>query len=229
MKEISLGTPQPLSYASENYETCETLLVIIQASGVLSTLKPGIWSRSLCISDGLFVGSMLPYLKRAQEEGYGIIIANPKYSNESSEDKSQQTVNPEKNMAYLWEKVLSKSKAKNIVIIAHSLAGDWIKNFLENTDEALERITAIAFIDSRHVISPEEKKNARLMEFFQTKARNWVKSSTPLGTEVVDLYTPYIGCPCVSSGQLQHAYAPSASMENVFKFIRERCQQINKE
>mmetsp|Transcript_26718 Transcript_26718/g.86513 ORF Transcript_26718/g.86513 Transcript_26718/m.86513 type:complete len:229 (+) Transcript_26718:78-764(+) len=57
-----------------NIDTADKLLVILQ-NQVGS--KPGIWSRSLCLSSGLAVGSMLDAIERALDLGYAVAVLNP--------------------------------------------------------------------------------------------------------------------------------------------------------
>ena len=60
-------------FVSPELETFDNILVITTNK---RDTKPGIWSRGLCISDGLEKGSMLSTIKAAQGVGYGIVILN---------------------------------------------------------------------------------------------------------------------------------------------------------
>ena len=58
-------------FVSEGWESEDKLLLILQnAVGA----RPGLWSRSLCLSHGLTKGSMLPCVERARAEGMGVVI-----------------------------------------------------------------------------------------------------------------------------------------------------------
>ena len=58
-------------FVSEGWENDEKLLLVLQnAVGA----RPGLWSRSLCLSHGLTKGSMLPCVERARAEGMGVVI-----------------------------------------------------------------------------------------------------------------------------------------------------------
>ncbi|XP_056144875.1 LOW QUALITY PROTEIN: cotranscriptional regulator FAM172A homolog [Lampris incognitus] len=50
------------------------LLVLIQGSGVV---RAGQWARRLIINQDLNSGSQIPFITRAMEEGYGVIVLNP--------------------------------------------------------------------------------------------------------------------------------------------------------
>ena len=61
-------------FCSAGWEAAPKLLLVLQ-NAVGS--RPGLWSRSLCVSHGLGAGSMLPCLERALAEGYGVLVLNP--------------------------------------------------------------------------------------------------------------------------------------------------------
>lgn len=60
-------------YCSTGWRRCDTLVIIVPGTRT----QPGIWSRSLCIDEGLQMGSMLPYVKETLSHKYGIVISNP--------------------------------------------------------------------------------------------------------------------------------------------------------
>ena len=58
-------------FASADWEKKEQLLLVLQnAVGA----RPGLWSRSLCLSHGMTRGSMLPCIEQALESEMGVII-----------------------------------------------------------------------------------------------------------------------------------------------------------
>jgi hypothetical protein len=52
----------------------DKLMLIIQGSGAV---RAGQWARALCINASLRYGTILPYLKQAKDNGYGVIVFNP--------------------------------------------------------------------------------------------------------------------------------------------------------
>lgn len=50
------------------------LLVLIQGSGVV---RAGQWARRLIINEDMDSGSQIPFIKRAMQEGYGVMVLNP--------------------------------------------------------------------------------------------------------------------------------------------------------
>jgi hypothetical protein len=90
----------------------------------------GQWARSVCINDSLDKGSILPYLVQATKRGYGVIVANPNEFFVRYDKQKERYVryrvagaDPEEHMKFLWDNYISKSKAKELVIVAHSYGG----------------------------------------------------------------------------------------------------------
>ncbi|XP_063176992.1 cotranscriptional regulator ARB2A isoform X2 [Chroicocephalus ridibundus] len=67
--------PKSFIFISEDALTNpDKLLVLIHGSGVV---RAGQWARRLIINEDLDSGTQIPYIKRAIEEGYGVIVLNP--------------------------------------------------------------------------------------------------------------------------------------------------------
>ncbi|XP_051539143.1 cotranscriptional regulator FAM172A homolog isoform X2 [Myxocyprinus asiaticus] len=67
--------PKSFIYVSEDALTNpEKLMVLIQGSGVV---RAGQWARRLIINEDLDSGTQIPFINRAKEEGYGVIVLNP--------------------------------------------------------------------------------------------------------------------------------------------------------
>lgn len=52
----------------------QKLMVLIHGSGVV---RAGQWARRLIINEDLDSGTQIPFIKRAMDEGYGVIVLNP--------------------------------------------------------------------------------------------------------------------------------------------------------
>lgn len=129
---------------------------------------------------------------------------------------------PRTHTVYAWDELVSKSKAKNLLLVAHSAGGSCTVSLLEERPEVMDRLRAVAFTDSVHRAPPSAPKPLR--EFIQSRCKNWVTSEKPLGTPVsmsVDFKLPssMSGCPCVSAGHKKHAFTSGTSIESVFKFL----------
>ncbi|XP_062371682.1 cotranscriptional regulator FAM172A homolog [Sardina pilchardus] len=67
--------PKSFIYLSEDaLSNRDKLLVLIQGSGVV---RAGQWARRLIVNDDMDSGSQLPFIKRAMEEGYAVMVLNP--------------------------------------------------------------------------------------------------------------------------------------------------------
>ncbi|XP_058633440.1 cotranscriptional regulator FAM172A homolog isoform X2 [Onychostoma macrolepis] len=67
--------PKSFIYMSEDALTNpEKIMVLIQGSGVV---RAGQWARRLIINEDLNSGTQIPFINRAKEEGYGVIVLNP--------------------------------------------------------------------------------------------------------------------------------------------------------
>lgn len=69
------GEPKSFIYMSEDALTNpDKLLVLIHGSGVV---RAGQWARRLIINKDLDSGTQIPFINKAMQEGYGVIVLNP--------------------------------------------------------------------------------------------------------------------------------------------------------
>ncbi|CAG8467432.1 6877_t:CDS:2 [Paraglomus brasilianum] len=169
------------------------------------------------------IGSMFPYVEKAQERNFGIIIFNPNVNSVTTHNLEgyaeshsiECSATPIEHSLYVWKNFVRATAAEDIVIIAHSLGGLCTTNLLkELAEEFCNRIKAIALTDSAHNISliPEF-----LRLWFSRVTINWVKSPEPLDTPVPDAAN--YGCPCLSAGHTKHEYTSGTAFPAIFKFI----------
>ncbi len=76
--------PKTHIYASPDVLEREHVVVLIQGSGAV---RPGQWSRALCLNEGLEVGSILPYLEQARQRNWAVLVLNPNESFEFTVDE----------------------------------------------------------------------------------------------------------------------------------------------
>lgn len=74
-KKIPSKRPELNSFifASEDAFENDKLMVLIHGSGVV---RAGQWARRLIINDSLNTGTQLPYIKKAREMGYAVMVLN---------------------------------------------------------------------------------------------------------------------------------------------------------
>ena len=171
----------------------ETLLVVIPSSGTY----PGIWSRSLCVDEGLLKGSMLPFFHQAMEANMGIIVLNPNVNSFQKSDKEGNAYRtpipfnetPEKHVLYVYDRIISRTTARNIVMIGYGNGGILAKSLLQLREESLlAKLRCIAFTESLHTLNNDlnfglvvaDSQSTR--DFLENHAINWIASDLKIGT-----------------------------------------------
>lgn len=221
--DASKDEPSTFVFISEDaLVNTEKLLVLIHGSGVV---RAGQWARRLIMNDSLDSGTQIPFIKRAQKEGYGILVTNTNDNYRIDKKKCRVKIrgseNPERHTMYVWEHYTNVAKAKNIAIIAHSYGG-CVTNalYLNKKEEFLKRVFAVAMTDSVHFIhSPNAFK-----ELVKISC-NWVCSRHPLDTPI-DTQSGDIKR--VSAGVTVHEETSWASMSSIFKFLEARLKATTK-
>ncbi|XP_047505932.1 FAM172 family protein homolog CG10038 isoform X1 [Pieris napi] len=195
-------------FASRGYDSQKTLMVLIQGSGAV---RAGQWARSLIINNNLDMGTQIPYIQMGIKRNFGILIMNPNENYKRNKDIPQSNTS-EEHAQYVWKTYISGTKAKNIVVVAHSYGGlltvmlaQKFKNDFEN------RVKAVAMTDSVHSFS-----EAIIPDSLRKVSINWISNTSPLDTP---MKTPEFEITRLSAGHPQHEMSSYASMDSVFKFI----------
>jgi hypothetical protein len=110
--EVKLSEEQlshvPIYISSDFFTNTKGLLILIQGSGAV---RPPQWARSLCINEDLSLGTQFPYIERAFQLGWSVIILNPNQNTYQAaaaqrskaevkakeEDAKQYYLNPDKS------------------------------------------------------------------------------------------------------------------------------------
>jgi hypothetical protein len=132
-------------FISSDFWKCERLLVIIQSSGAV---RPGQWSRSLCITHSIHAGSIVDYLELAKESGMGVIILNPNYNQIKlrvlSLDQPVGTMNAQhaydipghhghiQHILSVYDSHISQCQAKEMFFVANGHGGDTLLQLLNH-------------------------------------------------------------------------------------------------
>ena len=128
------------------------------------------WSRSVCINESLNLGSIIPFIQKAQLNEMAVIIFNP---NERTDLKTGKKIKEfermESHCKWVYENIiLQHSKARNYYFVSHSMGGyctvDLINNF--PSDLLNSKILKIAFTDSVHGSRPKILKS-EILKLFQ--------------------------------------------------------------
>ncbi|KAJ8003366.1 hypothetical protein DPEC_G00147590 [Dallia pectoralis] len=186
-------------------ESTATLLVLVQDRG---TVHCGLWSWRAAASEGLAMGSMIPYVRKALADGYSVLLMNP---NQGGVGET-----PEDHAHHVWDLITSRCTTSRVVVIAHGYGGLVFVDLLcRRPQEVVRQVWAVAFLDSSHSLW-HQPLGAVGREWLRTHSRRWVLSSKPLNQPVGSLKA---GCLQMSAGTQKHEAAPSVCMESVFKFF----------
>ncbi|KAG6975636.1 hypothetical protein JG688_00002194 [Phytophthora aleatoria] len=195
-------------FVSRNYETCKKLLVFVAVS---RGLYPGLWSRGLVLHAGVKSGSMLEYFRKAIDEGYGIIVANPNKNVIVMRDGKQRlqipgSSSPEEHMDSLWDSYVARSAARRVYFLGYSYGGVLIKYLLQSRgDQLMRRNGAIALIESSHRIEDGDSQSVKSILAHRTM---YWESNDQLFQTKLDGDAPHrTGCTCLSAGRPPRAHA----------------------
>lgn len=139
---------------------------------------------------------MLPFFHRAMQAGMGIIVLNPNVNSYVSVGDDGNSVRlpitfnetPEKHVLYVWDKIISRTSAKNLLIMAYGQGGTLAKTLVQEREEAvLKKLRAIALVESSHSLTSDlsfglavtESKTTR--DFLEKHTINWMLSDIEIG------------------------------------------------
>lgn len=157
--------PSTSILVSSQWESKEKLLIIsTNASG--SYL--GIWSRSLCFSEGLSKGTMIPYISKAMKNDYGVIILRPNTNSVLNSDGKKVPIvgseTPEIHALCVWENVITQAEnLKSISFISYGNGATLCHDlFLKSTlDPRFDIVAAIACIEASAVAEKDDSDDIK--------------------------------------------------------------------
>ena len=187
---------------SREWEGKEKLLIIsTNASG--SYL--GIWSRSLCFSEGLSKGTMIPYISKAMKNDYGVVILRPNTNSVlNTEGKKLQIVGsetPEIHALCVWENVITQAtNLKSISFISYGNGATLCHDlFLKSTlDSRLDLVTAIACIEASAVAEKDDADDSK-QRIMDTAVNFECSKYCPRGSHM-QFRDKRLGCSSLSMG-----------------------------
>lgn len=192
-----------------DFATSTRLLVLINGSGAV---RAGQWARSLIINQSLDHGSQLPYIRRALQLGYDVLVLNTN-DNQRNGRVIAQCRDPNAHAAYVWQTLVAPSPAR-VAIVAHSYGGVVAMQLARRfAQQFAERVFAVALTDSVH----SDVADGQLMERI---ARNWVSSGRPLNALVRRATSSSVGQ--YSAGHVKHEWTSWACIEPLFAFLGEQ-------
>eukprot|EP00286_Rhodomonas_abbreviata_P023474 CAMPEP_0181309438 /NCGR_PEP_ID=MMETSP1101-20121128/12012_1 /TAXON_ID=46948 /ORGANISM="Rhodomonas abbreviata, Strain Caron Lab Isolate" /LENGTH=316 /DNA_ID=CAMNT_0023415919 /DNA_START=86 /DNA_END=1036 /DNA_ORIENTATION=+ len=216
-------------WASRSLATCEVLLIIIPGSG---SEYPGPWSTiSFCREAGTESGSVLPYVRRATENGWGVALLCPNANVDDDGRPLAGSENPCSHAVSAWDDFLAKCSANTVLMVAHSNGGQAAIGLLcDRKDDLVKgaRLKTVALLDSVHKSVPSHDTD--VLDFCKTRVVDFVRSREPVGS-----YRPKPwaasnisgGCRCRSGGHVDHLGVPGAVKEVVFDHFIETLSPRN--
>eukprot|EP00968_Pinguiococcus_pyrenoidosus_P001065 scaffold48_cov311-Pinguiococcus_pyrenoidosus.AAC.260 len=221
---------------TEDWSNATKLLVVIQnASGA----QMGIWSRSLALKMGLRTGSMLPYLERAVQDGFGVLVLRPNANSVYIQDEPnarprkmliEGSSSPSEHAIYVWDNVVRHAAARHICLLGIGAGGALAKELLQRemvrVKEAGEgednRIAGICTIEASSILDADEAADTK--DFLNQFAVNFDSSEAPMGYRLPSVALR-LGCTTMSVGPIPEAaegntgWSPSAALESTFRFL----------
>lgn len=189
-------------FVSSNFDSCKKLLVFVAVS---RGLYPGLWSRGLVLHTGVHSGSMLAYFRKALDEGYGILVANPNKNVIVLRDGKQRvpipgSASPEEHMDSVWDHFVARCPARRVYFLGYSYGGVLIKYLLHSRgDQLMRRNGAIALVESSHRIEDGDAQSVKSILAHRTMY--WESNDLPFQSRLDGDAPHRTGCTCLSAGR----------------------------
>ena len=224
---------------TSDWQSNPKLLVIIQnAVGAMM----GIFSRSLCLEQGLSKGSMLPYITRAKSSGYAIMILRPNTNSVSVQPDPTRapekvpingSESPELHALGVWNNLIAKSdNIEQIALLSYgngaSLCKDiMLRQMVRSKEDELEsnRIVAFCSIEASQIAEDDDAADFR--KFLRSISVNMEQNPAPRGCRLT-YRRDRLGCTTLSLGlppgtrpdSIQNvATSVPLAVDAVFKFL----------
>eukprot|EP00088_Acartia_fossae_P026321 TRINITY_DN2713_c0_g1_i18.p1 TRINITY_DN2713_c0_g1~~TRINITY_DN2713_c0_g1_i18.p1 ORF type:complete len:341 (-),score=75.48 TRINITY_DN2713_c0_g1_i18:147-1169(-) len=203
-------------FVSPGYENKDNLLCLIHGSGVV---RAGQWARKLIINNDLEKGTQIPYIKEAIKLGLGVVVFNTNQNyfidDENVKRKLAGSSNPEDHASTAWKQLVAPSKARNIIIVAHSYGGVVTMALAQSAqDDFLNRVKGIYFTDSVHFsLTKSADLNGHLVKI----SKNYVTSEKPVATLIKSSSNDVAR---YSAGHKVHEWTSWSCQDTIFQQIK---------
>lgn len=205
------------------FKETDKVLVLIHGDGVV---RAGQWARRLIINDCLDSGTQLPFIKRAKQMGYELLVLNSNLNKAVAADGREELVRgsstSKQHVIYVWDHFLAKSPVESVAFVAHSYGGVSTLNLALKREESFcRKVFFVAFTDSVHQMSFQNAPDSIRNWFFKNSV-NWVKSDKPLDTRLSESNKD---SPKLSAGTTKHEETSWKSFNSVFKSLSQRYEK----
>lgn len=161
-----------------NFSETKKLLILIHGSGVV---RAGQWARryfltlqhyiiifiymgvyntfSLIINQSLNHGTQIPYIKKALELGYDILVTNTNDNSRNNKNIPENS-SPTAHGTYVWNKFIATAGPEHVAIVAHSYGGVVTVHLAKKFRNLFqEKVFAVGLTDSVHGSCPGDVGN----------------------------------------------------------------------
>ncbi|KAJ8303950.1 hypothetical protein KUTeg_017533 [Tegillarca granosa] len=149
------GEPRSFVYHTDDVFTNEKMIILIHGSGAV---RAGQWARRLIINDCLDSGTQLPFISRAIDKGYSVIVANTNINKETIDGEEVEVKgnsSPEEHVETLWSEIANS-----------------------HINEFWDKVFAIALTDSVHSFSHQSSSEDSISFYKQKRYTGEDKLST---------------------------------------------------
>ncbi|KAJ1366728.1 hypothetical protein KIN20_027482 [Parelaphostrongylus tenuis] len=193
-------------YASRGFRDKSTVVLIIHGSGAV---RPGQWSRRLILNEGLNVGSQVPYIQRAHDNDWGVILCN---TNTSEEFCGY----PQQHLRAVYDQLLSGTTSiQRVLVVAHSRGGqDFVLAFPHFKND--DRIVAVCLTDSINFEMPHcltEEANSKGPVFINWIANSDIRQTCGSDGDMVDVFSRVHQ---IYAGTTEHERTSYSALNSVF-------------
>ncbi|KAG8228509.1 hypothetical protein J437_LFUL008380, partial [Ladona fulva] len=124
--------PSTFIFASRDALTTQSpLLVLVHGSGVAGKGGGGgrtgaMRRKGLIINHSLDAGTQLPYIKKAKEKGYGVLVLNTNDNVRRIKGKTHRvkaSASPVEHLKYVWKNYIQGAKSNQVLMVVHSYGG----------------------------------------------------------------------------------------------------------
>jgi len=190
------------------------LLILIHGSGVV---RAGQWARRLIMNESINHGTQIPYINKAKELGYEVLVLNTNDNERNGKDIPGHS-SPSAHAVSVWGKLIANANIEGIAIVAHSYGGVVAMDLAKKHGDAFrKKVFAVGLTDSVHGSVPES-----IRAHMQKVGRNWVASSATLNTP--SEYQQSLDVERFSAGHSEHEWTSWSAMNVLFEFFENQYQ-----
>ena len=202
--------------ASAGWLEASKLVLIIQNS---SGSQMGVFSRSICLEQGLHKGTMIPYIERFLASGYEVLILRANTNSilqldplDSSKRPLKIPIigseSPEIHTLCVWENVVRKAEnVRHVVLLGYGNGSSLCRELflkemanqakVEYGDSNINNIRGFITIGASHVVEEDDAEDIKLA--LGDLAVNLECSTAPKGS-ILEFARPKLGCTSLSLG-----------------------------